>query len=385
MKKLSYEEWLCLQSKQKKELFTDVYFKGCYEAYALHFDENEKHVSENGYPKCKCIHCIDAIEEAEEFKKYDMFEYMGKIVYIEQFRPLEKHIDIIYRDGKDTSHLVCMEEAREKFKPLNRTIFDKVITIYDVEEKGKEGRLNIYNIKYLTKSGVQRVWNIFSRKKKEDFKEILMDKSKMRADGVAICATHEETGKLIVLHEYRVGVNRHLITLPGGIVDGDETYIETGKREFKEETSMELIEVDETKGLRPRYSAVGLTDETVALVYGVCSGYPTDMQGDNEEGKVLLLSPEEAKAILASPDYELAGRTELILENYILRAEPVWTNVDYNTAINSGKKIKPQNANVRFSTSEEITELLEGINEICREGYIHGNWQIEDLVTWKVK
>lgn len=384
MKKLNYEEWLCLFSASTKKVLGDK-LKAQYDEYVSDFDEIEKHVNENGFPKCHCNHCIEAIEEYEGFKKYDMYEFMGHAVYIEQFCPLENCSGIFYSDRNGFADWVTVDEAREKFNPLNRTLFDKVITIYHVEEKGKEGRLNIYNIKYLTKSGIQRVWNIFSRKNKNDFKEILMDKSKMRADGVAICATHEETGKLVVLHEYRVGVNRHLITLPGGIVDGNEIYVETAKREFKEETDMELILVDEDKGLRPRYSAVGLTDETVALVYGICSGNPIDMQGDNEEGKVLLLSPEEAKAILASPDYELAGRTELILENYILRAEPVWTNVDYNTAINSGKKIKPQNANVRFSTAEEITELLEGINEISREGYINGNWQIEDLLTWKVK
>lgn len=194
------------------------------------------------------------------------------------------------------------------------------IKILGVEFKGKEGRLNVYNIKYLTKSGVERIWNMFSRKNKEDFEEILMNKSKMRADGVSICAIHEETGKLVVLHEYRVGVNRHLVTLPGGMVEKNETYEEAGEREFFEETSMKLTWVNKSKGLRPRYSAVGLTDETVALVYGKCTGSPMDMQGDNEEGKVLLLSPEKAKEILESPDYELAGRTELILENYILRA-----------------------------------------------------------------
>jgi ADP-ribose pyrophosphatase len=383
MKKLNYEEWLCLLSVSTKKALGDK-IKEQYDEYVVQFDEIEKHVSENGFSKCHCNHCIEAIDEYEGFKKYDMFEYKGHAIYIEQFYPLGNCRDIFYNDKDGFDGWITIEEARLKFKPLNRTVFDKKITIFKVEEKGKEGRLNIYNIKYLTKSGVQRVWNIFSRKNKDDFEEILMDKSKMRADGVAVCATHEETGRLVVLHEYRVGVNRHLITLPGGIVDGDETYAETGIREFKEETNMEIIWVDKTKGLRPRYSAVGLTDETVALVYGICSGASTDMQGDNEEGKVLLLSPEEAKAILASPDYELAGRTELILENYILRANPIWKYVDYETAMNSGKKIKPRTANITFLTPEDMEEWLSGINEFIRNSYIEDDWQIEDTVKWVI-
>ena len=77
--------------------------------------------------------------------------------------------------------------------------------------------------------------------------------------------------------------------------------------------------IDKNRGMKPTYSAIGITDETVAIVYGECTGVPKDMQDDNEQGKVLLLSKEDVAKILQSNEYQLCSRTELIFENYLLR------------------------------------------------------------------
>ncbi|WP_238915558.1 NUDIX hydrolase [Clostridium sp. YIM B02555] len=193
------------------------------------------------------------------------------------------------------------------------------IKILEVIERGREGTINIFNIQYLTKSGKEAIWNMFSRKNKVKFEEDLMNKEKLIADGVIICSTHKDTGKLVVLKEYRVGVNTNIIAFPGGLVDQGETYEETAIRELKEETNLDLVYIDKNRGMKPTYSAIGITDETVAIVYGECIGEPKDMQDDNEQGKVLLLSKEDVEKILQSNEYQLGSRTELIFENYLLR------------------------------------------------------------------
>lgn len=193
------------------------------------------------------------------------------------------------------------------------------IKILEVIERGREGILNIFNIQYLTKSGKEATWNMFSRKNKVKFEEDLMNKEQLIADGVIICSTHKDTGKLVVLEEYRVGVNAKIIAFPGGLVDEGETYEETAIRELKEETNLDLVYIDKNRGMKPTYSAIGITDETVAIVYGECIGEPKDMQDDNEQGKVLLLSKEDVEKILQSNEYQLGSRTELIFENYLLR------------------------------------------------------------------
>lgn len=193
------------------------------------------------------------------------------------------------------------------------------IKILEVIEKGKEGILNIFNIRYLTKSGKEKVWNLFSRKDKATFVKDLMDKGKLVADGIIICTIHRETGKLVVLEEYRVAVNSKIIAFPGGLVEAGETYADAAIRELKEETNLELVEIDKQRGMKPTYSAIGITDETVAIVYGECIGVPKDMEEDTEQGRVLLLSIEDVKRILNSDEYQLGSRTELIFENYILK------------------------------------------------------------------
>lgn len=192
------------------------------------------------------------------------------------------------------------------------------IKIIEVIERGREGVLNIFNIKYLTKSGKEATWNMFSRRNKVKFEENLMNKEQLIADGVIICSIHKDSGKLVVLEEYRVGINAKIIAFPGGLLDQGETYEDTAIRELKEETNLDLVYIDKNRGMKPTYSAVGITDETVAIVYGECTGSPKDMQGDNEQGKVLLLSKEDVAKILQNNEYQLGSRTELIFENYLL-------------------------------------------------------------------
>jgi len=193
------------------------------------------------------------------------------------------------------------------------------IKILEVIDKGSEGVLNIYDIKYLNKSGKEMVWNLFSRKGIIQFERDLVDKKNLIADGIIICAIHKDTGKLVVLEEYRVSVNSKIIAFPGGLVNEGETYEDTAIRELKEETNLDLQYIDKELGMRPTYSAIGITDETVAIVYGECTGVPKDMQEDNEQGKVLLLSIDDVEQILKRGEYQLCSRTELIFENLLLR------------------------------------------------------------------
>jgi len=193
------------------------------------------------------------------------------------------------------------------------------IKILEVIDKGSEGVLNIYDIKYLNKSGKEMVWNLFSRKDTIQFERDLVDKENLIADGIIICSIHKDTGKLVVLEEYRVAVNSKIIAFPGGLVKEGETYEDTAIRELKEETNLDLLYIDKKIGMRPTYSAIGITDETVAIVYGECTGVPKDMQEDNEQGKVLLLSIDDVEQILKRGEYQLCSRTELIFENFILR------------------------------------------------------------------
>jgi len=54
-------------------------------------------------------------------------------------------------------------------------------------------------------------------------------------DGVIIVATDTE-GRLVTINEYKYAVDRIVLGLPAGSIDGDESLIDAAKRELLEET-----------------------------------------------------------------------------------------------------------------------------------------------------
>ncbi len=56
-----------------------------------------------------------------------------------------------------------------------------------------------------------------------------------RRPAVAILAT-DTAGNVVLVRQFREAVQRELVELPAGVIDGDEEPLETAKRELREET-----------------------------------------------------------------------------------------------------------------------------------------------------
>lgn len=178
--------------------------------------------------------------------------------------------------------------------------------------------LNLFSIVYENKKKEHKSWIIVSRNSLEDVKKQL-NHEKVITNGVAIFAIHEETGKLVLLSENRISANDNVITLPAGIIEEGENIIETAKREFKEETGLELYEITEIT--KPIYSAIGISDERVSVVFGKCRGISsTDNQTDDENATIFMVNDIEAKALLTS-NVEIAGRTYFLIREFILKCK----------------------------------------------------------------
>jgi len=135
-------------------------------------------------------------------------------------------------------------------------------------EKKEAGRfITRYDITYETSDHKDKVYEIISRKKDlTDYEQLHGDKP----DAVVIIATDERGERLLLNREFRLAVGDWVYNFPAGLIDPGEVPEESAKRELREETGLELYEIDDYIG--PSYSAVGFSNEINVCIIGKARG-----------------------------------------------------------------------------------------------------------------
>lgn len=176
--------------------------------------------------------------------------------------------------------------------------------------------VGMYEVNYKNKLGDDRTWMVASRKSKEELSDIYLNGKEDKIDAVVIAAYHKEYNKLVLIRQFRVPINNYIYELPAGLVDNNEDIITTVKRELKEETGLDLVEINSVKSKNKIYLSAGMTDESVAFVNCTCTGEISDefLEAD-EEIEVNLVSREEAKNILELNE-EIDIKAFLILQMF---------------------------------------------------------------------
>ena len=189
--------------------------------------------------------------------------------------------------------------------------------IKEVEVLAKTKFLSLYNAKYENKNGKERNWTIASRKENDVLTKTLIQGKEDKVDAVVIVAFHKREKKLVLVKQFRVPINDYIYELPAGLVDEGEEAIVSLKRELKEETGLEVIEIIPSMGRDKVYLSPGMTDESVNLVYCICDGeISKDGLEDDEDLEPLLISKEEAKVILQS-DSKIDIKCLMVLQSFI--------------------------------------------------------------------
>ncbi len=88
--------------------------------------------------------------------------------------------------------------------------------------------------------------------------------------------------------------------MPAGLCEPGENYREAAVRELHEETGLTFSPIDvDPLYERPRYSTIGMTDESVAMVYGYASGNLSGrFEEPSEEIEALIADRDEVRRIL---------------------------------------------------------------------------------------
>ena len=101
-------------------------------------------------------------------------------------------------------------------------------------KKVRDGKyLKGYELTYLNKAGVEKTYEMVSFAELTNANEL-----GKTVNGISIVAFHE--GKMLLLREFRMGVNRCIYNLCAGMLEADESIEECISRELYEETGLKL-------------------------------------------------------------------------------------------------------------------------------------------------
>ncbi len=163
--------------------------------------------------------------------------------------------------------------------------------------------INRYNLTYRTKDNKEKIYEIISRDRDiKDFSD-LHDKPD---DAVVLIMHNKEGDKLLLNKEFRLSVGEWVYNFPAGLIEPGEAPTEAAKRELKEETGLDLIEITDT--LPTSYGAVGFSNEKNLTIIGVASGEFADSSSTVEEIEAGWYGKEELRDLLKTARF--AARTQ---------------------------------------------------------------------------
>lgn len=162
-------------------------------------------------------------------------------------------------------------------------------------EKVKDGKyLKNYELTYLNKAGREKKYEIVSRS------EITgLDALGKRVSGVSIVAYHED--RLLLLREFRMGVNRYIYNLCAGMIEEGESMEECITRELYEETGLSVKKIRTI--LPPSFAAVAFSDVKTQIAFVEAEGNFEDHTSDNEQIDAKFYSREEVRELLETEEF----------------------------------------------------------------------------------
>ena len=172
----------------------------------------------------------------------------------------------------------------DRIKGVKRLTENRFLNLYELDARQRDGKA----IRYYVASRA---------KKTEDLKSV---SGHRRADGVIMYGVYgEQKDRIVLIRQYRYPLGDYIYEFPAGLVEPGEDVREAGIREMFEETGMTFTPREGGDFERPFFTTVGMTDESCAMVFGYCSGTPSnEHQEATEDIQVVLADRDECRRIL---------------------------------------------------------------------------------------
>ena len=180
----------------------------------------------------------------------------------------------------------------------------------NIEKKSQGKFITRYDVTYETEIGTKKVYEMISREKDIVDEKGLKGKA---ANAVVIIATNEDGSKILLNKEYRMAVADWVYNFPAGLIEPGEDQYQAAKRELKEETGLELYDIEDN--LYTSYSAVGFSNETNVVVIGKARGEFSKSTSAEEEIEANWYTKAEIRELLNKLDYEAVARAATSMLN----------------------------------------------------------------------
>ena len=186
-----------------------------------------------------------------------------------------------------------------------------MIKIKDSRKLTAEKWLNLFEVRYIARTGDEKSWQIASRQNEPK----CLTGRYQRPDAVVIVPFHAARDKMVIIREFRVPLDDYEYGFPAGLIDNGESVEQAARRELMEETG--LIVSRFIKISPPIYSSAGMTDESVAMVYAECEGEPSNSaHTDSELIEILFISPDEALDLLNDTTLKFDAKAWLAISQF---------------------------------------------------------------------
>ncbi|MCM1570133.1 MAG: NUDIX hydrolase [Roseburia sp.] len=179
-----------------------------------------------------------------------------------------------------------------------------------LEKVGDGKYLKKYELTYLNKGGREKKYEIVSRRELKEVADI-----GAKPSGVSIVATCQ--GKLLLLKEFRMGVNRMVYNLCAGMLEAGESIEECISRELYEETGLRVKKLHRI--LPPSFAAVAISDMTTYIAFVEAEGTIGGETSENELIEANLYSREEVEELLRK-EAPFSSRAQMAAYFYTLQA-----------------------------------------------------------------
>lgn len=174
-------------------------------------------------------------------------------------------------------------------------------------EKVKDGKyIKNYELTYLNKAGREKTYEIVSRKELKEVSDL-----GQKTSGVSIVATMND--KLLLLREFRMGINKKIYNLCAGMLEEGESMEECISRELYEETGLQVLKIKHI--LKPSYSAVGISDIKTQIAFVEATGELSDHTSENELIEAGFYSADEIKILLETEEF--SSRAQMAAYHFV--------------------------------------------------------------------